>query len=84
MAVAVTMPKLGLTMSSGNIAQWRKKEGDWVAKGEILFVVATDKLTFDVEAQETGIFDVGADDRFKEKIIGVRIARYFHSGSFLV
>ena len=55
MAVAVTMPKLGLTMSSGNIAQWRKKEGDSVAKGEILFVVATDKLTFDVEAQETGI-----------------------------
>ena len=55
MAVSVTMPKLGLTMSSGNIAQWRKKEGDSVAKGEILFVVATDKLTFDVEAQETGI-----------------------------
>ncbi len=55
MAVAVTMPKLGLTMSSGNIAQWRKREGDSVAKGEILFVVATDKLTFDVEAQETGI-----------------------------
>ena len=55
MAVAVTMPKLGLTMSSGNIAQWRKKEGDSVTKGEILFVVATDKLTFDVEAQETGV-----------------------------
>ncbi len=55
MAVAVMMPKLGLTMSSGNIVQWRKKEGDSVAKGEALFVVATDKLTFDVEAQETGI-----------------------------
>ncbi|MGD9820814.1 MAG: lipoyl domain-containing protein, partial [Aminobacteriaceae bacterium] len=39
------MPKLGLTMNTGAISRWNKKEGESVAKGEILMVVATDKLT---------------------------------------
>ncbi len=50
MATPVTMPKLGLTMNTGVISRWNKKEGESVAKGEILMVVATDKLTFDVES----------------------------------
>ncbi len=55
MASPVTMPKLGLTMNTGVVSQWRKKEGETVGKGEILMVVATDKLTFDVEAPSEGI-----------------------------
>lgn len=54
MAYTVTMPKLGLTMNEGTILEWKKKEGDWVKKGEVLFVVGTDKLTFEVEAPESG------------------------------
>jgi len=30
----VIMPKLGLTMESGKIEKWHKKEGDKVAEGE--------------------------------------------------
>lgn len=55
MASPVTMPKLGLTMNTGVVSQWRKKEGEPVRKGEILMVVATDKLTFDVEAPSEGV-----------------------------
>lgn len=51
----VTMPKLGLTMNEGTVSEWRKKVGDPVEKGEILLIVATDKLTFEVEAGESGI-----------------------------
>lgn len=51
----VTMPKLGLTMNEGTVSAWRKNAGEMVEKGEILLVVATDKLTFEVEAPETGI-----------------------------
>lgn len=54
MATPLTMPKLGLTMNTGVISRWNKKEGESVAKGEILMVVATDKLTFDVESPEAG------------------------------
>ena len=55
MSQQVLMPKLGLTMTEGNVAEWRKNVGDSVRKGEVLLVVATDKLTFDVEAQEDGV-----------------------------
>ena len=54
MATEVLMPKLGLTMTEGPIEEWKYKEGDAVKKGDILFSVATDKLTNDVECEEDG------------------------------
>ena len=54
MATEILMPKLGLTMEEGTIEEWKKKEGDAVKKGEILFSVATDKLTNDIEAEDDG------------------------------
>jgi pyruvate dehydrogenase E2 component (dihydrolipoamide acetyltransferase) len=55
MATTITMPKLGLTMNSGSVQQWKKKVGDVVKKGELLYVVATDKLTVDVESPADGV-----------------------------
>jgi pyruvate dehydrogenase E2 component (dihydrolipoamide acetyltransferase) len=54
MATTITMPKLGLTMNSGSVQEWHKKIGDPVKKGELLYVVATDKLTVDVESPADG------------------------------
>jgi pyruvate dehydrogenase E2 component (dihydrolipoamide acetyltransferase) len=42
-------------MNSGSVQQWKKKVGDSVKKGELLFVVATDKLTVDVESPADGV-----------------------------
>ena len=55
MATEILMPKLGLTMTEGTIDEWKKKEGDTVQKGEIIYSVATDKLTNDVEAEADGV-----------------------------
>ncbi len=55
MAVTITMPKLGLTMNSGSVQEWKKQIGDPVKKGEILYVVTTDKLTVDVESPADGV-----------------------------
>ena len=55
MATELLMPKLGLTMTEGTIDEWKKKVGDPVAKGEIVYSVATDKLTNDVESEVDGI-----------------------------
>lgn len=55
MATEVLMPKLGLTMTEGTIEEWKFKEGDTVKKGDILFSVATDKLTNDIEADTDGV-----------------------------
>lgn len=54
MPVNITMPKLGQTMTEGVIVEWRKKEGDPVKKGDILFVLETEKVTYEVEAPEDG------------------------------
>lgn len=51
----VIMPKLGLTMESGKIEKWHKKEGDKVKAGEVLFEVMTDKVTIEVESYDSGI-----------------------------
>ena len=55
MATEVLMPKLGLTMTEGTIEEWKIKEGQPVKKGDVLFTVATDKLTNDVEADADGV-----------------------------
>ncbi|WP_446896979.1 dihydrolipoyl dehydrogenase [Clostridium sp. LBM24168] len=55
MSCIEVMPKLGLTMTEGEIETWHKKEGEEVKKGEILFDVTTDKLTNEVEAKGSGV-----------------------------
>jgi pyruvate dehydrogenase E2 component (dihydrolipoamide acetyltransferase) len=50
----IVMPKLGLTMAEGLIAEWLVKPGDEVSAGQILFVVETDKISNDIEASAPG------------------------------
>ena len=55
MAAFIIMPKLGMTMETGVLTKWLKKEGDKVEKGEPLFELETDKLNTVVEATESGV-----------------------------
>ena len=58
MATNVTMPKLGLTMETGKIAEWKKAEGEQINQGEILLVVETEKITYEVEAPASGLLHI--------------------------
>lgn len=55
MAKIVVMPKLGLTMKEGTIVRWIKKEGENINAEEAFFEVSTDKLTNEIEANESGV-----------------------------
>lgn len=55
MAIEIRMPKMGLTMSTGTIAGWLKKEGDPVKKGEEILEISTEKITNTVEAPADGM-----------------------------
>ena len=48
------MPKFGQMTEESAIVEWRKKEGDKIAKGDILFTVETDKSVMEVESFEEG------------------------------
>ncbi|XP_027104861.2 dihydrolipoyllysine-residue acetyltransferase component 1 of pyruvate dehydrogenase complex, mitochondrial isoform X1 [Coffea arabica] len=50
----VGMPALSPTMSQGNIAKWRKKEGDKINVGDVLCDIETDKATLEFESLEEG------------------------------
>ena len=55
MAIEITMPKFGQTMSEGTIVSWEKKVGEQVTKGEVFLKIESDKAVLDVEAEYSGV-----------------------------
>ncbi len=53
---AFTMPKWGIEMSEGMIGEWMVAEGQKFAKGDVLALIETDKITNEVEAEADGRF----------------------------
>lgn len=69
------MPAMSPTMTEGNIASWKVKEGDSFSTGDVLLEIETDKASMDVEAQEDGIMaKIFAGDGSKSVKVGTRIA----------
>src|SRR5882724_11173343 len=57
----ILMPRLSDTMTEGVIADWHKKVGDSVKKGEILADIETDKATMELESYKDGkLLHIGA------------------------
>jgi pyruvate dehydrogenase E2 component (dihydrolipoamide acetyltransferase) len=50
----ILMPRLSDTMTEGVIAEWHKKVGDTVKKGDLLAEVETDKATMELESYKNG------------------------------
>lgn len=55
MATEVTMPKMGLSMKTGTMGKWLKKEGDVIKKREAIVEIMTEKITNKVEATDDGV-----------------------------
>ncbi|PTB64298.1 E3-binding protein [Trichoderma citrinoviride] len=75
------MPALSPTMTEGNIANWKVKEGDSFSAGDVLLEIETDKATMDVEAQEDGVvMKIFSQDGSKGVQVGTRIAVLAEAG----
>ena len=48
------MPALSPTMTSGNLASWKKAEGEAISVGDVIAEIETDKATVDYESQDEG------------------------------
>lgn len=51
----IVMPKLGLTMTEATLSSWKKREGERVAEGEIVFEFESDKATMEYESPASGV-----------------------------
>lgn len=53
---AFTMPKWGIEMSEGTIAEWMVAERESFSRNAVLTLIETDKITNEVEAEADGCF----------------------------
>lgn len=73
--LVLDMPALSPTMNQGNIAKWRKKEGDKIEVGDILCDIETDKATLEFESLEEGFLaKILAPEGSKDVAVGQPIA----------
>ena len=49
------MPKLGLSMTEGMVAEWQVKAGDRVAAGDVIADIETSKITNELEVHAAGV-----------------------------
>ncbi len=55
MAFEIAVPKLGLTMEEATLVAWKFSAGERVAKEQIVLVLETDKVTFEMPAPGEGL-----------------------------
>lgn len=55
MVTKVVMPKLSLTMKTGSVGRWYKREGENVEKDEPIVEIISEKATYDLEAPASGV-----------------------------
>ncbi len=80
MAVAVIFPKLDEAMTSGKIVRWLKNEGEQVEKGEIILEIESEKTSFELEAEASGILSQVTAKEGDEVPIGTTIAYILQPG----
>jgi pyruvate dehydrogenase E2 component (dihydrolipoamide acetyltransferase) len=51
----VIMPRLERSKRRARIIEWRRREGDQINSGQVLYVIETTKATYYMEAKVSGI-----------------------------
>jgi len=62
MKLEIKVPSVGESVTEATLAQWYKKEGDQVRQGELLFVLETDKVTLEIEAEADGVLKISKSE----------------------
>ncbi len=73
--VPITLPEMGESVTQGSIVEWRKKVGDYVAEGDPLVDVTTDKVDVEVPATVSGVLDQILVDEGATVGVGTVLAR---------
>ena len=60
-SVPIHIPKLGVSMTEGTLVEWLVADGDQVSVGQPLYVIETDKVENEVEANAEGIIRISGE-----------------------
>ena len=72
--VDVLVPAAGESVTSANVANWQVSNGSVVSKGDILVTLETDKVSTELEAEESGSIEIIVEEG-EEVSIGTLIAK---------
>jgi len=53
-AQSIFIPKLGMAMKEGKVAEWKAKEGEWVEDGSVVLIIETEKVAHEIVAEVSG------------------------------
>jgi 2-oxoglutarate dehydrogenase E2 component (dihydrolipoamide succinyltransferase) len=62
MLLEIKVPSVGESVTEATLGQWYKKDGDLVRKDEPLFVLETDKVTLEIEAEADGVLGISVSE----------------------
>lgn len=62
MSITVKVPSVGESITTGVLGAWRKKTGEYVKSGEVLFEFETEKVTTEVYADTAGTLKTLVND----------------------
>lgn len=71
MAIEITVPRLGWSMDEGTFSEWLKREGEWVDKGQMLFVLEGDKAAQEIESFDEGTLHLSPDSPRPGEVVKV-------------
>lgn len=81
MSNIIKMPQLSPTMTAGVIANWLVDIGDEVKQGDLIVEVETDKVTVEVEANESGVISELGANVGEELAVGSTLVSLLPTGS---
>jgi 2-oxoglutarate dehydrogenase E2 component (dihydrolipoamide succinyltransferase) len=58
MSIAVKVPSVGESITEVTVANWSKKDGDFVQKNDVLCDLESEKATFELNAESSGILKI--------------------------
>jgi len=68
MAVEIKVPTVGESINEVTLTKWIKKDGDWVERDEVIAELESEKATFEINAEKSGILHTVARENDTLKI----------------
>ena len=69
MATYIAIPRLGMGEEPATIVEWKAKEGNWIEQGNIVLVIETVKIGWEIEAEASGFLHILVEEE-NEATIG--------------